>query len=1141
MLQFRLRYANVILLSLVGVALCLNAAEAQSVPEKPSGFTGYLLDTKGLDQDGKEAAWSETFESPGVSWRYLYQDGSVKILSHQRVGEESHQGERSELINYEVEEPGVVVFGHYVDYPGIFEETSPSVWVRSDRPGVTLAALVVFPKTLRPDTGTPVTALLVGMSYDRPGEWQKLKFANGLTQTLENTVQAIRGEHKLPLDKNCAYIRQIALISEARYGRYSLWVDDLEISEHIRPENKLLRNSERVSRFDPINLLSSRLQASQSPIFWQNAEENDMYGTEPFAIDEEKVKANEKKLKFSTDALASNTFSQNLVPTTNNKLEFEPETIFPKNQVQGFGSATDRNVQPSFEESLFQLSANDEFTSDNTSIAQRSRQFGETSIPTRVENKGKVGQTGFVDAEYSNNNQVAQTGFDTPEDFFGLSSTPDYQALHPVDYLVSGSGTLDSSEDAAEIGFFRQGEKLVPNVQVTSGGNIETNERRVYSIRAIEYNNEPFAFLKKLGFNAVWLHAPPTQEELQQANEVGMWLIAQPPTGEQLVPNSTEGGSDPKAFFGGGRPNAVYDPVIAWDLGRRLRLINHAEIQRNIQIIKELDPHRRPILASIYNGTPAYTSGAKVDVVLLDREPLLTSLDLNDYGDWLLNYKNLASFGVTAFWNLIQTQPQYSATLQRQYFGKVEETPGLVSYEQMRQCVRLSMRAGMRGLIFTSNSRLDAKDRQTQYRACALEALNLELQFLLTWFAMGNAETSLLDTSSDELSAFTMKMKRAALVAPISTASDNQFVMGQDAVYDWGTTISVPESYSPDLLTPGALRKILTKRRAGGSSFSLEEGSMNSLIFFTQSDALCHKMTEQALAYGRRMAELTINLARKRLDLYEQTVYGIQYVKEHGASSQKTPEVPLLGPILNKAYAQLDEAEQSLRRRDASQAFLMAERATREMRKAERDFWEQATKTEIARPVTPLSTSFYDMPVYLELYEKLVSGKLRASGPNLILGGDMENPNAARQNGWQIYTEQSVNLNGQVVYDSVAKRTGERGLHIVVSPQVAGQPPAEAECPAIIAEVGFNTRIGQLICIQGWIKIPRDLTNSVDGVEIYDDQGGKALALRFKQASEWKRFAFYRISTNDGPMRLRFAFSGVGEVYLDDVAAYVVQ
>ena len=201
-----------------------------------------------------------------------------------------------------------------------------------------------------------------------------------------------------------------------------------------------------------------------------------------------------------------------MVPTTNNKLEFEPETLFTKNQVQGFGSATDRNVQPSFEESLFQLSANDEFTSDNTSIAQRSRQFGETSIPTRVENKGKVGQTGFVDAEYSNNNQVAQTGFDTPEDFFGLSSTPDYQALHPVDYLVSGSGTLDSSEDAAEIGFFRQGEKLVPNVQVTSGGNIETNERRVYSICAIEYNNEPFAFLKKLGFNAVWLHAPPTQE-----------------------------------------------------------------------------------------------------------------------------------------------------------------------------------------------------------------------------------------------------------------------------------------------------------------------------------------------------------------------------------------------------------------------------------------------------------------------------------------------------------------------------------------------------------------------------------------------------------------------------------------------------
>ena len=79
------------------------------------------------------------------------------------------------------------------------------------------------------------------------------------------------------------------------------------------------------------------------------------------------------------------------------------------------------------------------------------------------------------------------------------------------------------------------------------------------------------------------------------------------------------------------------------------------------------------------------------------------------------------------------------------------------------------------------------------------------------------------------------------------------------------------------------------------------------------------------------------------------------------------------------------------------------------------------------------------------------------------------------------------------------------------------------------------------MCVQGWIRIPKKLTNSVDGFEIYDNQGGRALALRFQEATEWKRFAFYRHSTSDGLMRVRFAMSGVGEVWLDDVAAYVVE
>ncbi len=1110
-------------------------------PSKPTGFSGYLLDTRGFAEEKREPAWKETFESPGISWRYLYQDGSVKIETHRRVHQEAHGDERSEYIKYEVEEPGVIVFGHYVDYPSVYNETDPTVWVRSDRPGVSLAALVVFPKTKRPDTGAPLTALAVGSSYEKPGEWQKLRFPDGLVKSLEDAVQAIRGEHKLPVDSSCAYIRQIVLLTEARYGRYQLWIDDLTISEHIRPSAELLQASERFARFDPINLLSSRLQLSQTPIFWQDtAEQTDIYGTEPFAIDESKIESNKYKLKFGSPALSTLVSGENILAFSTDSKSSSTNGS-PRSTSRGFGSAFNSVGEPTYQESSLFLPLDDGILSGFETTLAQSASSKERSISSALAPSLKVGQTGFVD-EATSSHMVSQAAFGSSENSSDLSLDAQYSAMHPVDYLISGSGTLNDATSAAEYGFFHKGEKLTANVYVHESGNLTSDGQKLYSIRAIEYNGEPFEYLKGLGFNAIWLRETPTSETLAKANEVGIWLIAQPPLGVELVSSSNANAlSNQNEYFGGAPVDSVYDPVLMWDLGKRLRR-DQVEVNRSkIETIKKLDPYHRPIVASIYNGVSEYTSGSKLDVILLDREPLLSSLDMNDYGEWLLNYSNLfATPKAAALWNQIQTQPSYSSSQQRQYFGMVNETPGVVSYEQMRQSVRFSMRAGCRGLLFTSTSRLDAKDHKTQYRSTALEALNLEIQFLTTWFALGRADKTIRKTSSPDLGALVLKAHRASLVAPISCAANNQYVMGQDAVNNWSATISTPESYSPDLLTPGALRKILAKRRAGGSSFTLDEGSMNTLLFFTQSDSLSQKATEQALAFGKRSAELAINLARKRLDLYEQTVYQLRCLKEHG-STKRSPEPPLLGPVLDRAYEKLEDAEQSLRRHDASQAYLTAERATREVRQIERDFWTEATSTEIARPVTPLSTSFYDMPVYLELYEKLVSGKLRSSGPNLIRGGDMESPSTAMGDGWQTYLDTSIGLTGEVYYNAKSKHTGQFGLNVIVHPQVANQPPAEAECPAIFLEVGFDTHVGQLICIQGWIKIPEDLTNSVDGVTIYDDQGGESLALRFKKACGWKRFAFYRISTNDGPMRVRFAFSGVGEVYLDDVAAYVIQ
>lgn len=1117
MLRIVRRFTIVFLATLA--ALCLRSVVLNaSEPDKPSGFSGYLLDASGLEKE-QPASWAEPFESPGVSWRYIYQDGSINVLSHQRVADEAHADERSEFIEYEVEEPGVVVFGHYVDYPTVYDETAPSVWVRSDRPGVSLAALVVFPYTLRPDNKAPLTALILGSTYQKPGEWQKLVFPKGVEKLVEDASQAIRGEHKLPVDNKCAYIRQILLISEARYGEYSLWIDDLELKEHVRTSLDLLQKTENNAAFNPINLLSGRLKLSKTPIFWQDDPDRSVYGKEPFAIDEKKVEFNKNKnLNFSLDALSS------LV--SEKSLQYVPNSFGVSGAgLTNFGSTIDSTSEsPQYAESAIFVPTpdSDVFQSYDEAFAQSS--IEDRTIAATIDGKGSVGQINFVDD--GKNDSITQNVLEPLK----VESNPqaDYLGFKPSESLVSGSGTLASPSLAAEYGFFHKGESLVPNAKIAKDKqNNLVDAEKIYSIRAVEYNGESLTFLKSLGFNAVWLDQGLTPEILQEANDAGMWLVAAPPMASEnaIAPITGE-----------------FNPVLMWNVGARLRAESAQNAIALIQKVKDADQYKRPVVGSIYNGIGKYNTGAaKLDVVLLDREPMLSSLDLNDYGKWLKNYQVLFDVGSAAFWNKIQTQPNHSLVEQRRRFGVPDEAPGLVAYEQMRQCVRLSMQAGCRGLVFSSNSPLDAKDHVTQYRAKALEALNLEIQFLLTWFALGSAESQATPTSDPLLNALVLRVERASLVVPLSADADNQYVMGQDAAYNWETTIAVPESYTPDLLAPGALRKIVSKRKAGGCAFSLEEGSMNSLLFFTQSEALYQKMAEHANAFGRKMAELAIDLARKRIDMYEQTVYGLQYVETHGAVAKNAPQPPMLGPVVDKALALVDEAEQALKRRDVSFAYLAAERATREIRNAEKYFWKEATKTEIGRPVTPLSTSFYDMPAYLELYQKLVSGKIRPVSSNLIRGGDMETPQSLTSQGWQVYQEESQGLVSTVVCDAVSSRSGQNGLHVLVnSPN--DQAPQEAECPVVCAETQFPVRPGQLICVQGWIKIPKDLTNSVDGVQIYSDQGGSALSLRFKKKCDWKRFAFYRIVADDvNAMRIRFAFSGVGDVYLDDLAAYVVQ
>ena len=119
--------------------------------------------------------------------------------------------------------------------------------------------------------------------------------------------------------------------------------------------------------------------------------------------------------------------------------------------------------------------------------------------------------------------------------------------------------------------------------------------------------------------------------------------------------------------------------------------------------------------------------------------------------------------------------------------------------------------------------------------------------------------------------------------------------------------------------------------------------------------------------------------------------------------------------------------------------------------------------------------------------------------------------------------------------EPAAARQGNMGLCFNVTSDGSGGP-LQTEVPPLTVEVPVNVKTGELVCVQGWIKIDQKIPDGTDGFLIYENQGGESLALRYYQTDGWKRFAFYRYAAYDGEMRLTFALSSYGRVCLDDVS-----
>ena len=648
--------------------------------------------------------------------------------------------------------------------------------------------------------------------------------------------------------------------------------------------------------------------------------------------------------------------------------------------------------------------------------------------------------------------------------------------------------------------------------------------------RAIEYQGEPLAFLKELGFNTVWLPDPPGSEILSQARQLGLWLVCPPP------PFVVDRIGDPSALSRG-VIGPEYERVLAWDLGRGLRGGQLSEISQLAKLVRAADqPGRRPLICGPQTDLRAFSR--QVDLLLLGRSPLLGSLELTDYGKWIRTRPWLASPG-KATWSTVQTQPADSLSRQWSVLGGGKSPPLSISSEQIGLLTYLTVTSGSRGLLFESRSPLDANDPDTRYRAATLELLNLELSLAEPWLAAGDFVSTVegrdsVEGRGPEAVGVVLRTDRAQLLVPMWTATGGQFVCGQSA----GNGVSfivpgVPEEYRAFHLRPGGMPPVARAVRVTkGTRITLDEFGLTSLVVLTAERLWVGNLARSAERVARRAAELRRQLAEARLR----------------AVGQVLAEMP--GGVLPRLYSdgpggrspsdRLNEARRGLQSCDGylatgnyAAAWMHGERALRPVRLMERELWDAAIGRVESPVTTPASVSFWTLPMHWELLGRIGASRL---GPNRLAGGDFENRDTWLSAGWDYRLHSLNGIFAEADLSSAAARTGRLGLRISAYPSDVDQPITLVETsPAWITTPPVAVEEYALMVVHGWVHVPTPITGSVDGLMIIDSFGKEPLAQRIGQTDGWQEFTLYRVAPQSGHLTVTFELTGLGEARIDDV------
>jgi len=640
--------------------------------------------------------------------------------------------------------------------------------------------------------------------------------------------------------------------------------------------------------------------------------------------------------------------------------------------------------------------------------------------------------------------------------------------------------------------------------------------------RVIDHNGEPLELLGRLGFNTVRLREPADGSLLAEARQADMWLICPPP---ELPDVDVRDPASLPAF------SPSWNRVLMWDLGEGLTADDAEQLAERARRVKTCDLRPgRPAIASADSGLR--TLSRHVDMLVARRRVLGTSLELDGYLEWLRQQPLLARPGTPFLVTIASEVDPLAAAQMTALSGRAPESlsvdPGslhLASYA--------AVAAGARGLIVSSRQRLDADDVATRTRAAALGRLNVDLSLLEPWAAAGRF-ASTATTSDPDVEAVVLEAVRARMVLAWRSAQGSQVVarayeqgLPDDSAQLTMVVPGVPEAHQAWLVTSRGLRPLKQRRVTGGVSVVIEGFRSDAFVLFSGDPAITGSVQRQLA----EVAEADL-IARRSLA-------AASVMQASQLASQLAPaalgKIPV-SEMLAEAGRDIQSAEGMLRT-DPATARDRFDRAAAIGQQFTRLVWERGVVATGSIVAAPLCTSGSTLAEHWRFVETLA---MTNPGENILAGGGMDRIDDLAGNGWRhfVLPQESIRTSVEISHDTPADGTG--CLRMVAAAADPEMPPIVVETPPVwVTTPPIEAVAGRLYEIEAKVRVAEPLTGTTDGLLVFDNWGGPALAERVVgTGGSWKRLVLYRIppaGASPQPLVVTFATTGLGEVSVDEV------